>query len=44
MSAELGWQMMEDAGRGWRHVVPSPEPRDIIDLSLIQALASAARW
>ena len=33
-----GWRMMEDAGRGWRHCVPSPEPRAIINLRMIQAL------
>ena len=36
---DLGWHMVEDSGRGWRHVVPSPEPRHIVDLSLIQALS-----
>jgi carbamate kinase len=36
---ELGWLMKEDAGRGWRHVVPSPRPRHIVDISLIQVLA-----
>lgn len=36
---ELDWLMKEDAGRGWRHVVPSPRPRHICDISLIQALA-----
>ncbi|MFQ5775059.1 MAG: carbamate kinase [Kiloniellaceae bacterium] len=36
---ELGWPMKEDAGRGWRHVVPSPLPRHIVDISLIQGLA-----
>ena len=40
VGAELGWLMREDAGRGWRHVVPSPEPRHICDISLIQELAS----
>jgi carbamate kinase len=39
LSAELGWLMKEDAGRGWRHVVPSPRPRHIVDISLIQVLA-----
>ena len=39
VSAELGWLMREDAGRGWRHVVPSPKPRHIVDISLIQVLA-----
>ena len=33
-----GWDMMEDAGRGWRHCVPSPEPREIINLQVIRAL------
>ena len=39
LSRELGWLMREDSGRGWRHVVPSPRPRHIVDLSLIQVLA-----
>ena len=33
---ELGWHMVEDAGRGYRRVVPSPEPREIIELPAIQ--------
>jgi len=39
ISHELGWLMREDAGRGWRHVVPSPKPRHICDVSLVQVLA-----
>lgn len=39
VSRELGWLMKEDAGRGWRHVVPSPRPRHICDISLVQVLA-----
>lgn len=38
LNAELGWKMREDSGRGWRHVVPSPQPRQIIDVSLIDFL------
>jgi carbamate kinase len=38
ISAELGWAMREDSGRGWRHVVPSPKPRHICDISLVDAL------
>jgi carbamate kinase len=34
-----GWNMVEDAGRGWRYVVPSPQPRGILDLELIAGLA-----
>jgi carbamate kinase len=36
-----GWRMMEDAGRGWRHCVASPEPRAIINLQVIEALLNA---
>ena len=36
---ELGWHMAEDSGRGWRHVVPSPKPLHICDVSLVQVLA-----
>jgi carbamate kinase len=36
---ELGWLMKEDAGRGWRHVVPSPRPKHVCDISLVQVLA-----
>lgn len=39
VSAELGWLMKEDAGRGWRHVVASPKPRHIVDISLVRVLA-----
>ena len=36
-SATLRWQMVEDAQRGWRRVVPSPQPKEIIELPAIQA-------
>ena len=36
---EMGWIMKEDAGRGWRHVVPSPKPKHVCDISLVQVLA-----
>ena len=39
VGAEMGWLMKEDAGRGWRHVVPSPKPRHVCDISLVQVLA-----
>ena len=36
---DTGFKMREDSGRGWRHVVPSPKPRHICDISLVQVLA-----
>ena len=33
-----GWTVAEDAGRGWRRLVPSPRPLEIIELPTIQAL------
>ncbi|MDF1593300.1 MAG: carbamate kinase [Desulfobacterales bacterium] len=39
LAKELGWQMREDSGRGWRLVVPSPKPKHICDISLVEAVA-----
>lgn len=39
LSRQMGWVLKEDAsGRGWRLVVPSPIPRHICDISLVEAL------
>jgi carbamate kinase len=38
---ERGWRLVEDAGRGFRRVVPSPEPRAIVELHAIRALVEA---
>jgi carbamate kinase len=38
ISTELNWKMREDSGRGWRHVVPSPKPKHVCDISLVDAL------
>lgn len=35
---ELGWSIMEDAGRGWRRCVASPTPLKIIELETIATL------
>jgi len=35
---EKGWDIMEDAGRGWRRVVPSPKPIRIIEQEVIKSL------
>ena len=36
--AKEGWIVREDAGRGWRRVVPSPRPLEIIEEPAIRAL------
>jgi carbamate kinase len=33
---ELGWSIIEDAARGYRRVVPSPKPLEIIELDIIR--------
>lgn len=38
LMAERGWRMREDAGRGWRRVVPSPEPREIVEIQAVRTL------
>ncbi|WP_214370513.1 carbamate kinase [Pseudonocardia sp. H11422] len=35
---EQGWAVGEDAGRGYRRLVPSPEPQRIVELESIRAL------
>jgi carbamate kinase len=36
-----GWVVVEDAGRGWRRVVPSPIPQEIIELEAVRELLNA---
>lgn len=38
---ELGWNVVEDAGRGWRRVVASPLPKEVVELDSVQALLRA---
>ena len=38
LSEEKGWVIKEDAGRGWRRVVPSPKPLDIVEKEAIKSL------
>lgn len=38
LKADKGYDMVEDAGRGWRRVVPSPLPIDVAEKETVQAL------
>ena len=38
IAAEKGYTMVEDAGRGYRQVVPSPKPIDVVEKNMIQSL------
>jgi carbamate kinase len=38
---ELGWVVREDAGRGWRRVVASPLPKEVVELETVKTLLNA---
>ena len=38
---EMNWSVVEDAGRGWRRVVPSPLPKKILELDSVKILLQA---
>jgi len=40
-ASELGWSVVEDAGRGWRRVVPSPLPQKVVELEAVKNLIEA---
>lgn len=39
--AETGWTVVKDANRGWRRVVPSPMPIEVMEYEAIKAMADA---
>lgn len=41
VQAERGYTVREDSGRGWRRVVPSPKPQEIVEAPVIKALVDA---
>lgn len=38
IAEEKGYVMKEDAGRGWRRIVPSPQPKRIVEISAVKRL------
>jgi carbamate kinase len=38
---EMGWAVVEDAGRGWRRVVASPIPQEVVELETVKTLIKA---
>ncbi len=38
---ELGWNVVEDAGRGWRRVVASPIPTEVVEIQSVKELIKA---
>jgi carbamate kinase len=41
MTAEGDWKMMEDAGRGWRKVVASPQPLEVLGVDTVRDLLAS---
>ena len=41
MAEQHGWEVREDSGRGWRRVVASPRPKEILELEPIRTLLAA---
>ncbi len=39
--SEMGWNVVEDAGRGWRRVVASPLPKEVVELDSVKTLLGA---
>src|SRR5205823_6497933 len=42
LERDQGWSMREEAGRGWRKIVPSPRPLNILNLNTIRRMLESA--
>ncbi|MBP9676762.1 MAG: carbamate kinase [Anaerolineaceae bacterium] len=40
--SEMGWNVVEDAGRGWRRVVASPLPVEVVEIEPVKALLESS--
>ena len=40
---EMDWSVVEDAGRGWRRVVASPMPKEIVEIDSVKLLLDAGQ-
>ncbi len=38
---DMGWSVVEDAGRGWRRVVASPLPQEVVELDTVNTLVNS---
>jgi carbamate kinase len=41
LERDRGWQVVHDSGRGWRRVVPSPKPLEVVELGAIRSLLTS---
>jgi carbamate kinase len=41
LEREREWRLVEDAGRGWRRVVPSPRPLEVVEIDSVRTLLDA---
>jgi len=41
LERDRGWQIVHDSGRGWRRVVPSPQPLEVVELEAIRSLLAS---
>jgi carbamate kinase len=43
LERDRGWTLREEPGRGWRRVVPSPKPLEVVELGSVRTLLEAGR-
>jgi carbamate kinase len=43
LERDRGWTLREEPGRGWRRVVPSPKPLEVVELAAVRTLLEAGQ-